>query len=143
MPNQFVVPQFIDAEDKIFGPVTARQFIIMMASILFDFILFKLFSFLWFIILGTIVIILAGVVAFVKINGVTFHYFALNVLQTFKRPKLRVWQKSLTNAELKDFIKQEPPPPSTAYVRKEFSATSRLQQLTLVVNTGGVYKPEE
>jgi hypothetical protein len=143
MPQQFVVPQFIDAEDKIFGPVTARQFLILMASILFDFILFKLLSFVMFLIFGTITIMLAGVVAFVKVNGVTFHYFALNVLQTFKRPKLRVWQKSHTNAELRDFMKQEPPPPSSAYVRKEFSATSRLQQLTLVVNTGGVFKPEE
>ena len=32
--DQFVVPQFIDAEDKIFGPLTARQFIIVMFMML-------------------------------------------------------------------------------------------------------------
>jgi len=143
MPQQFVVPQFIDSEDKIFGPVTARQFLILMAAILFDFILFKLLSFVPFIIFATLVIMFAGILAFVKINGVTMHYFFLNVLQTFKRPKLRVWQKTYTDAELRDLIKQEPPPPPSTFKRKEFSATSHLQELTLVVNTGGVYKPEE
>ena len=28
--EQFVVPQFIDAEDKILGPLTGRQFVIML-----------------------------------------------------------------------------------------------------------------
>lgn len=143
MPQQFVVPQFIDSEDKIFGPVTARQFLILMAAILFDFVLFKLLSFVPFIIFATLTIMFAGILAFVKINGVTMHYFALNVLQTFKRPKLRVWQKTYTDADLRNLMKQEPPPPPSTFKRKEFSATSHLQELTLVVNTGGVYKPEE
>ena len=143
MPQQFVVPQFIDSEDKIFGPVTARQFLILMAAILFDFVLFKLLSFVPFIIFATLTIMFAGILAFVKINGVTMHYFALNVLQTFKRPKLRVWQKTYTDADLRNLMKQEPPPPPSTFKRKEFSATSHLQELTLVVNTGGVYKPED
>mgnify|MGYP002725625026 CR=1 FL=1 len=137
------MPQFIDSEDKIFGPVTARQFLILMAAILFDFVLFKLLSFVPFIIFATLTIMFAGILAFVKINGVTMHYFALNVLQTFKRPKLRVWQKTYTDADLRNLMKQEPPPPPSTFKRKEFSATSHLQELTLVVNTGGVYKPED
>jgi len=143
MPDQFVVPQFIDAEDKIFGPVTARQFLILMFAILVDFVLFKLLSFVTFLLTAVPVIIIAGIVAFVKINGANFHYFALNVLQTAKKPKLRVWNKVYTDSELKELMKREPPPPSDVFKRKEFSATSRLQELTLVVNTGGVYQPEE
>ncbi|KKS92044.1 MAG: hypothetical protein UV69_C0039G0006, partial [Parcubacteria group bacterium GW2011_GWE2_43_12] len=30
--QQFVVPQFIDVEDKIIGPITVRQFIIIMVG---------------------------------------------------------------------------------------------------------------
>jgi hypothetical protein len=143
MPDQFVVPQFIDAEDKIFGPVTARQFIILMVAFLTDFALFKLLSFVMFLVFAVPIIALAGIVAFVKINGQPFHYFFLNIIQTFKKPKLRVWQKKYLDSELKELMTQKAPPPSEHFVRKEFTATSRLQELTLVVNTGGVYKPEE
>ena len=143
MPEQFVVPQFIDAEDKIFGPVTARQFIILMVAGLTDFALFKLLSFVPFLIVAIPIICLAGIVAFVKINGQAFHYFFLNLLQTLRKPKLRVWQKVYVDAELKEFMSAKPPPVISHFTRKEFTATSRLQELTLVVNTGGVYKPED
>ena len=31
--DRFVVPQFIDVEDKIFGPVTVRQFLILLGTV--------------------------------------------------------------------------------------------------------------
>ena len=37
MRNQFVVPQFLDVEPKIIGPITLRQFLIMVAVIVSDF----------------------------------------------------------------------------------------------------------
>ncbi len=36
--QQFVVPQFIDVEDKILGPLTVRQFLIMLVSCLICFL---------------------------------------------------------------------------------------------------------
>lgn len=143
MPEQFVVPQFIDAEDKIFGPITARQFIILMIAGLIDFALFKLLSFVTFLIVGIPIIIVAGVFAFTKINGQSFHYFVLNLIQTFKRPRLRVWDKGYTDSELRALMKEEPAPPPPPSPRKAPVSSSRLNELTLVVNTGGVYKPEE
>jgi len=143
MPEQFVVPQFIDAEDKIFGPVTARQFIILMIVLLIDFALFRLLSFMQFLLSGIPLLVLGGIAAFVKINGAPFHYFFLNLIQTFKKPRLRVWSREYSDSELKELMKTVPPPPSTHVSRKEFAGSSRLQELTLVVNTGGIYKPED
>ncbi len=143
MPDQFVVPQFIDAEDKIFGPITARQFIILMVVFLMDFILFRLLSFTQFLLFGIPLIALGGIVAFVRINGAPFHYFSLNLLQTFKKPRLRVWSREYSDAELRELMKVVPPPPLLHFTRKGFTGSSRLQELTLVVNTGGIYKPEE
>ena len=143
MPDQFVVPQFIDAEDKIFGPVTARQFIILMVVFMAEFALFRLLSFVTFLLVGIPLIVLGGIVAFVRINGSPFHYFFLNLIQTFKKPRLRVWSREYSDTELRELIKIIVPPPTTPFVRKEFTGTSRLQELTLVVNTGGIYKPEE
>ncbi|OGL66900.1 hypothetical protein A2856_00130 [Candidatus Uhrbacteria bacterium RIFCSPHIGHO2_01_FULL_63_20] len=142
MPEQFVVPQFIDAEDKILGPVTARQFIIMLVAFLTVAVLYKLVPFIWFLLLGVPIIIVGGVVAFVRINGQPFHYFILNLTQTFRKPQLRVWDKSLTTAEIKDLMKDVTPPPPPPPARKAPVSASKLAELSLVVNTGGVYKPE-
>ena len=108
-----------------------------------DFALFRMLSFVQFLIFGIPVFTIGVVFAFVKINGVAFHYFLLNIIQTFKKPRLRVWSREYSDAELRELMKTPPPPPSTKFVRKTFAGTSRLQELTLVVNTGGVYKPEE
>lgn len=143
MPDQFVVPQFIDAEDKIFGPITARQFIILTVVFLVEFALFRLLSFVTFLLVGIPFMVLGVIVTFVRINGAPFHYFLINIIQTFKKPRLRVWSREYTDVELKQLMKITPPPPSTTFVRKAFTGSSRLQELTLVVNTGGVYKPEE
>lgn len=137
------MPQFIDAEDKIFGPITARQFIILMVAGLLEFGLFKLLSFVTFLLIGIPLLAIAGTFAFAKVNGQVFHYFTLNLIQTAKKPKLRVWNKVYTDAQLRMYIKQEvmaPPPPIP---HKAAVSTSRLNELSLVVNTGGVYKPEE
>ena len=143
MPNQFVVPQFIDAEDQIFGPITARQFIILMIAGLLDFGLFKLLSFVAFLLVGVPIVIIAGTLAFAKVNGQVFHFFILNIIQTFKKPKLRVWYKVYTDSELKILMKQAPPELPKVQPRKEPISVSRLNELSLVVNTGGIYRPEE
>jgi hypothetical protein len=108
-----------------------------------EFGMFRLLSFVTFLLIGIPFLCLGGIVAFVRINGSPFHYFFLNLIQTFKKPRLRVWSREYTDKELKELMKTVPPPPSTAWVRKEFTGASRLQELTLVVNTGGIYKPEE
>ncbi len=142
MPNQFVVPQFIDAEDKILGPITARQFIILLVAFLIGAILWKLLTFVWFLVVFVPLMAASAVVAFVKINGQPFHYFFLNLIQTVKRPQLRVWDKTLTNTELNRHLQEKLPPVAIPFTRKGSASTSRLQELSLVVNTGGVYKPE-
>ena len=141
--DQFLVPQFIDAEDKILGPVTARQFIELLSAFLIDAILYALLPFTAFLFVAIPLICIAGIVAFIKINGQPFHFFILNLLQTIRRPKVRVWDKRLNDAELRFYIKRAPAPPPAPFVRKTAPTTSRLQELTLVVNTGGVYRPDE
>ena len=103
--EQFVVPQFIDVEDKIFGPITTRQFIILLTAGLLLFIIFKLADIVLFIFLAVLLGGLALVVAFVRINGQSFHYFLLNIVQTIRRPSRRLWYKSYTKVELTDLIK--------------------------------------
>ncbi len=142
MQKQFLVPQFIDVEDKILGPITVRQFVIMLISVLFMFIEYQLAQFWLFIIEAIITFVIFAIIAFLKINGMPFHYFFLNLVQTTKRDKLRVWNKELTTAELKEYIKidkQKVEKEVETIVPKQVSYSS-LARLSLIVNTGGAYK---
>ncbi len=140
--QQFTVPQFIDVEDKIIGPVTTRQFIIMLATGLAIFVLYKVLVFAAFILFGLLLFFIGGTIAFLRINGQPFHFFLLNFLQTFRRPKVKIWDKELSDSELNAFRAQKSPAASPAPARKESYTTSRLSEIALVVDTGGVYTPE-
>lgn len=143
MPDQFVVPQFIDVEDKVLGPISIRQFVILLIVGLTDTVLFKLLSLGKFILIGVPIFIIGMVFAFVKINGQPFHYFVLNLIQTFRKPRLRVWDKRLTDSDVRQLMMHEEVPHAPVAPRKAPMTASRLQELSMVVNTGGVYNPEE
>lgn len=142
--NQFVVPQFIDVEDKIFGPITTRQFLILLSTALFLFIIFKLADFTLFVFSLVVIGGLAVVFAFGKVNGQQFHYFTLNLMESnLRKPKLRLWHKEYSKKELQQLIKMSAVEeiPEKPVEKKE--AKRRIRDLSLVVNTGGYYKMEE
>lgn len=139
--EQYVVPQFIDVEDKIFGPVTVRQFLILLVAALILFIIFKIADRTLFILCTLVIGGFALIVAFIKINGQVFHYFLLNVAQHWLRPALRIWDKRYTKDELNDFrrpVKVE----KTEEAITKTASPRHIRDLSLLVNTGGYYKPE-
>ena len=140
--DQFVVPQFIDVEDKIFGPITTRQFIILLVAALILFIAFKLADTALFIFLLALIGGFALVLAFVKINGQSFHYFLLNIVQTLRRPSRRLWYKSFSKVELTESIKSGKVEIVEAVKEIPKMSYNRIRDLSLIVNTGGYYKPE-
>lgn len=144
MPDgQYTVPQFIEVEDKILGPLSVRQFLVLLVGILIVVALWQMTSFVVFLLTGLPVLALTGVFTFAKVNGMPFHYFVLNLIQSLRRPKLRVWNKSLTAAEIRRCLVAPPVVTAAPTTRKTAPAGSRLQELTLIVNTGGAYKPED
>lgn len=138
--QQFTVPQFIDVEDKVFGPITVRQFVIILLCGVVSAIMYRLLDFIWFLIMTLAIFIGGGIVAFLRVNGRPFHYFVLNVLQTLKKPKLRLWNNQLgkTAAELQEIAAAPPPPPKQAH--KQRYGASKLAEVSLVVDTGGMYR---
>ncbi len=140
--EQFVVPQFIDVEDKIIGPVTTRQFVILLTAALVIFVAYKLADTSLFIFILSLVGGFALILAFVKINGQPFHYFLLNIFQTLRRPSLRIWDRRYTDAELKSIQDLRKLPPIPEKLTKAHASYSRIRQLSLTVNTGGYYGGE-
>lgn len=140
---QFVVPQFIDVEDKVLGPLSVRQFVIILGGAGFIFLLFKLFDFFTFAVSAVFVLLLVFLFAFIKINGRGFHMFLLSLFQTYRRPQLKVWQK-----DLESFLYQREPIKKSKrakYIPKQKGSitSSRLTQMALVVDTGGSYNLED
>ncbi len=141
MNNHFIVPQFIDAEDKILGPITVRQFIIVIVGGLFVFAAYKLADFTLFLLEAFIILVVTLAFAFVKVNGAPFHLFFANFLNTLVKAKVRVWKKeNIITQELKSKDEDK----SIDYVREKRLLPSRkLSELSLVIDTGGVYKGEK
>lgn len=107
-----------------------------------DFLVYKLFLFSWFLVIAVINLAIFGTVAFIRINGQPFHYFFLNLLQTFRKPSLRVWRREVTPDEIKIAITEVKILAPKPIVKKEIGL-SRLSELSLIIDTGGAYKGEE
>lgn len=138
--QQFTVPQFIDVEPKIIGPITTRQFLIFLAAALLIFLCYKLLDFTSFVVIGVLIFAVSGVLAFLKINGRPFHFFLLNLTQTIQKPKLRIWNHkafTLENKEDKQIEYERILPPDKYFAQK------RLAELSLIVDTKGRYKGED
>lgn len=90
---QFRVPQFIDIEDKIFGPFTFKQFIYLVGGAGLDFILFKFLPFLLAFPLMLGVAGFALALAFYKINNKPFVLIVQSWISYTLVSKLYIWKK--------------------------------------------------
>ncbi len=141
---QFIVPQFIDIETKIIGPITPRQFIILIVTGGLIFVCYKLSDFGLFIIETILLIIVGGILAFFKVNGRPIHYFLLNLFQTVKKPGVRVWCKESIRIIEKSFReRKEGKKEGEIIVPRKPLSSSHLSQAALLVDTGGSYQEEE
>jgi hypothetical protein len=140
--QQFVVPQFISEEASILGPIKVRQFVILLVTAGILFIIYRFSDVALFITLAIPIGGFALVLSFFSPNGRPFHFFLLNLLQTLSHPPLRVWKKEVTTAEIKaeldaiDNVDLH----QTTVVERQKPTSSRLAELALIVDTGGVYR---
>lgn len=141
--QQFVVPQFIEVEDKIFGPITIRQFLILLVGGGIVFFAWRYGDLALFALVLALVGGLSLIFAFVKVNGQTFHYFVLNIIQTMRKPGVRVWKKGFDRGELEYLRKLGSEPAEEAAPKTKQPERRRIRDLALVVNTGGFYRPED
>ncbi len=90
----FQVPQFIEVEDKIFGPLTLKQFLYLVGGGATIFLLFIIFPFFIFIILATLVGALSISLAFYKIHGKPFIKTLENSFNYLRNSKIYIWKKT-------------------------------------------------
>jgi len=135
--QQYNIPQFVDSEDKIFGPITIRQFAVLAIGVVIG-------GFLWYFkpnitvfIISIVPVIIATVTfAFIKINGQNFDIFLTNVVIYILKPTLFLWSRDTdpTRSVIKMTIQKK----KASYIRdKNEYNQSRVEEVAWTLDTYG------
>ena|SRR3990167_8050018 len=90
---QFKVPQFLEVEDKIFGPFTFKEFVYLAGGAGMCFVVYKLLGLIWGLIPILAIAGFAAMLTFYRPNNKPF----INMLEAgfkyFLQSKLYIWKK--------------------------------------------------
>ncbi len=90
---QFQIPQFIEVENKIIGPLTLRQFLYLGVAAAFSFILYFVLVFWLWLLLTAIMGAIALSLAFIKYNSQPLPKIAWMAFGFLWRPRFYLWQR--------------------------------------------------
>jgi hypothetical protein len=140
---QYKVPQKIDLEDKIIGPLTLKQFIYLLAGGMVDYMILSTTKSSFG---GWVLIVLVSIVAlcfaFVQIEEQPFSYLVSNLLSYVLRPKLRLWDKRSKVAPNVEFKNKKEDKSNQPLIKKPEEVKSSLEALSQVLDTHG-WSPEQ
>ena len=90
---RFQIPQFIEVEDKIFGPLTLKQFLYLVGSAGMIVVLWRALPIFLAVLFGLPIAAFGIALAFYKINNKPFIFTIEAAVRYFVGPKLFVWRK--------------------------------------------------
>lgn len=91
---RFEVPQFIEIEDKIFGPLTWRQFLYLGGGLGMAVVLFITTNLVVFTLLGIPIALLSGALSFYPVNNRPFSFFLEALFNYITKQKLYLWRRN-------------------------------------------------
>lgn len=104
---RFQIPQFIDVEDKIFGPFTLKQFIYLAGGASVAVAAVSFLGIFLGLVVSSPIIALSAALAFYKVNNRPFVHFLQSAFEYFTKDKLYIWQKQeKAEAETEDVPKK-------------------------------------
>jgi len=110
MATRFSIPQFIEHEAKVVGPLTFKQFVFFGGGILLTlFLYFVLPDSIFFVILAAVILIGGGAAfAFLRISGKTLPVFITDAFRFSLTSKVYVWQKQKKSTNIFEEEKKAP-----------------------------------
>lgn len=90
---RFEVPQFIEIEDKIFGPFTWKQFVYLAGGVGLAAVIFFTMPFVVFVLIGVPLGGLAALLAFYPVNNRPFSIFLESMVYFYKKNRVYHWRK--------------------------------------------------
>jgi len=133
------IPQNIDKEDKLVGPLTLKQFLYLLGGAALTFVVYQYYviGYLFmteFILIGLVIMTFAVMLAFVQINGRPFISFMSSLGLFILAPKRTLWGKD--NKSDSATVKLSTPQNITAAPDKSVNK-SQLEKLATILDTGG------
>src|SRR5882762_10525491 len=98
---RYQVPQFIDIEDKIIGPLTIKQFVYLAGGGGMAFIVYTYVPLILSIPLIAGIVLLSLGLAFYKVNNKPFIDFVESAFVFYTKEKLYIWKKEQRKPEAK------------------------------------------
>ena len=90
---QFKIPQFLEREPLIVGPLAFKQSIYFGIAILISFGLYSIAPFIIFLIFSTLLISFAFCLSFIKIEGIPLPEVIMQSFGFVFSPKIYLWKK--------------------------------------------------
>jgi len=136
---QYKVPQNVDIEDKVIGPLSLRQFLMITIAAAICLVLYFVFIgplriFFW--LFGALIMGGAIFLSFAKYGDQRMEIFALSALSTLTSPRKRIWKKE--DSESRHIEKIEKKAEITSAEKKSLAeAKDDLEKLAQIVDSGG------
>lgn len=134
--GQYKVPQDVEAEDHILGPLTMRQFIYAIIGVLWALLCFAIFKKVLplLIVVGAPPTMLFLLLAFYKRDGQNFEQLLVAMAGYFGQTRRRVWLKE----PIVEAFKVVPPKVTQEVTQRDPSEVrSQLDQLATVIDSRG------
>lgn len=129
----FNVPQFIDVEDKIAGPLTWKQILWMigMGAVLLT--LYNIVDATLFFILAIPIIITFSLFAFYRPSGMSMITFTIHAFLFLFEPKVSVWERPVSQGPLSRTTEDEGKNKVEAVPHKVFD-TKQAHELAALID---------
>jgi hypothetical protein len=129
---RFEVPQFIEIEDKVVGPLTWRQFVYLAGGVGILLVLyFAPIPKVFFIFIGLPIAGLSGFLAFHRVNNRPFSIFLESFVNYTTRKKLYLWKRdqAQTVTEITSDRKAAPKHPAEMREKTISSLSHKLEHI--------------
>lgn len=133
---RFEVPQFIEIEDKIFGPLTWRQFLYLGGGLGMAVVIFITTNIIVFVLFGIPIALLAGALSFYPINNQPFSHFLEAIFNYLTNQKLYLWRRN------EDVIHKSSAPAKHATPEPPVSKKKNLASLARRLELQAIQKTE-
>lgn len=143
---RFEVPQFIEIQDKIFGPFTWKQFIYLTGGGGFGVMLYLMGTpLILFVLIGLPIIGLALALAFYPVNNRPFSIFLESIVTYLLKKKLYLWRRRAGHT----YTDEQTPAPvittptDTVVQKKDISKLSRALEMQALEQTSSALEDND
>ena len=136
--GQYKVPQNVETEDKILGPLSVKQFIYVIIALMWAFLMWRIFS-AYIIVALIFAFPVTGfflLLGFGQREGVPFEDYVVAFIRFLIVPRKRMWIKD----DSKEVIVKDVEKPKDEFALGKNVSSGQLKKLANIIDTRGNYK---